>query len=64
MNYINYNEIEDLDYCLKLLEERDKEIKKIREELLKYEIQNAKLQEELVRLRVNSGKDVILGSDK
>ena len=26
---INYNEIEDLDYCLKLLEKRDKEIERL-----------------------------------
>lgn len=30
---IKYNEIEDLDYCLELLEKRDKEIERLNNEL-------------------------------
>ena len=37
------------------------EYKKVRDELLQYEIQNSKLQKELVELRVNTGRNVILG---
>lgn len=34
------------------------ELKQLRDLLLQYEVQNTKLQEELVRLRVNAGKSV------
>ena len=34
------------------------ERKQLRDLLLQYEVQNTKLQEELVRLRVNAGKSV------
>ena len=34
------------------------ELKQLRDLLLQYEVQNTKLQEELVRLRVNDGKSV------
>lgn len=48
-----------------LLNEENKQLKeeykKVRDELLQYEIQNSKLQKELVELRVNTGRSVILG---
>ena len=49
---------DDLEQENKQLKE---EYKKVRDELLQYEIQNSKLQKELVELRVNTGRSVILG---
>ena len=34
---INYNEIEDLDYCLELLEKRDKEIERLQKQIEEYQ---------------------------
>lgn len=49
----------------KMLEQENKQLKeeykKVSDELLQYEIQNSKLQKELVELRVNTGRSVILG---
>ncbi len=50
--------VDKIIYQDKIINEMGKDIKQLRDELLDYELQNTKLQEELVRLRVTFGKSV------
>ena len=49
---IKYNEIEDLDYCLELLEKKDKEIERLNKEVEKYK---KRCYEALTLIRENYG---------
>lgn len=53
-------EKEDYFKTIKLTEAK-KEIERLRNELYKYEVQNSKLQRELVEERINNGKNIIIG---
>lgn len=54
-------ELENVVYKAGLFDDIRKENKKLKDELLKYEIQNSKLQKELVELRVETGRNAISG---
>lgn len=57
----NSNKSELVDKIIhqdKIINEMGKDIKQLRDELLDYELQNKRLQEEVVNLRVNAGKSV------
>lgn len=54
-------ELENVVYKAELFDDIRKENKKLKDELLKYEIQNSKLQKELVELRVKTGRNAISG---
>lgn len=57
----NTNKRELIDNYIKkekTIIEQEKELREIRKLLLDYEIQNTRLQEEVVRLRVNAGERV------
>ena len=50
--------VDKIIYQEKIINGMSKDIKQLRDELLDCELQNTKLQEELVRLRVTFGKSV------
>ena len=50
--------VDKIIYQEKQILEMSKDIKHLRDELLDYELQNTRLQEEVVRLRANLGKSV------
>ena len=55
---MEYSEQLIINYDKKLME-ANKEIRKLKDELYKYEMQNSKLQQALVEERVNNGKNII-----
>ena len=57
---MEYSEQLIINYDKKLME-ANKEIRKLKDELYKYEMQNSKLQRALVEERVNNGKNIITG---